>query len=229
MSLKTSRIAALAVALAAAGAMSVAASASAYTIHFQFRNWVVSGTVTPKKLNEPITLPKGSTFNGEAEVSLSPFGGPITGNIFVPPFTATMKILGVPESVGITLTQAGKIEGQLAFSASQTECPRVSEQQSYCETLIVPTKVNMTLTMVGALGINVPTTCETSEPITLDAVDTLTQYEIFHGGPHFTGTTTLPPIICHGIDGLVLGPVLTTLISGPDNAFVLNLAEPAKT
>jgi hypothetical protein len=50
--------------------------------------------------------------------------------------------------------------------------------------------------------------------------------ELLTVGPHFTGTTTIPPIRCDGLTGLAVGPVLTTVMSGPDNPYALNLAAP---
>jgi hypothetical protein len=230
MSREARRIAALVATLAVAGAMGVAsATASAYenNVHVPFKNWVVSGTITPKKLNEPITLPPGSVFNGEAVFGLFTFTGKVTGSIFVPPFNATLKILGIPETVGITLTQAGTVEGFLAPSSQPAvDCPGATGSGSFCVTMSVPAKVNMEITVVGVLGIDVPTHCNTSEPITFNGVNSLTAKELLLQGPHFTGTTTLPTIICHGLDGPILGPVMTDLISGPENPYELGIAPP---
>ena len=64
---RTRRTAALVGALAAVGVLFVATTAaSAITIPYTFDNWAVWGSLTPKKLSEPIMLPKGSTFNGPA-------------------------------------------------------------------------------------------------------------------------------------------------------------------
>ena len=73
MSRNTGRIATVAVLLAAIGAMFVATtSASAITEPVTFTNWAVWGSLTPKKLNEPVVLPKGSTFNGTSEITITP-------------------------------------------------------------------------------------------------------------------------------------------------------------
>ena len=63
MSRKT-RIAMLALAVSVVGMSIGAVQASAITIPYTFSNWAVWGSLTPKKLNEPVVLPKGSTFNG---------------------------------------------------------------------------------------------------------------------------------------------------------------------
>jgi hypothetical protein len=231
MSLKIGRIAALAATLSAVGAMSVATtSASAYSLifHLPFKNWVASGTVTPKKLNEPITLPQGSTFNGEAILDAFSLTGTVSGNLYVPPFTAKMKLLGlVPDDVGVKLTQIGAAEGSIA-PAPQADCPETTEKVgSACVTLSVPARVQMALTVVGVLGINVPTTCETSEPIAFNLGGYHTLKELYDG-PHFTGTVTLPRIECDGLEGATLAPLLTTLISGPENPYALSISPPSK-
>jgi len=244
MSLKVSRIATLTGALVAVAALSVATtSASAQApviVHLPFKNWVAAGTVTPKKLNEPITLPKGSTFNGEGAINLAgpkgepTFTGTVDGTLYVPPFTAQMKILGLPENVGLKLEQAGEAEGTVTV-APKGACGEVSGDGSYCVTLTVPTKVNMEITMVGTeaerqlglisagLSASLTTSCATTEPITFDLVRTLTVKELLSPGPQFTGTTTFPPIQCTGLEGLALTPVLTTLISGPENPYALGI------
>ncbi len=229
----TRRIAILAVTLTAAvGGMSLAAAsalaAEAKPVKVHFENWVLSGSVTAKKLNEPITLPPGSTFNGEAVIQLSTFSGPVTGSVFVPPWNAPVATLG---TVGLNLTEVGKVEGTFIpvnFFKWAEACPTNDVQGSICVTLAAPVKVNLAITSVGALGIPLlPTTCETSEPISLNLNDTLTVKEIYEAGPHFTGTTTFPPFVCHGAEALVVEPVLNTLISGSENPYSLSMTKPA--
>ena len=68
MHLKLGRTVALAAALAAVGAISVTATASAYSNTQLFTNAPVSGSLTPKKLNQAVVLPEGSAFNGKARI-----------------------------------------------------------------------------------------------------------------------------------------------------------------
>ena len=130
-----------------------------------FINWELAGSLTPKKLNQSVALPKGSTFNGEAEVEyfnyLEEIKGTITGTATVPPFNAQLNLLGlIPTTVGITFTQVGAANGVIGEAPLST-CPSGSET---CVALHIPTKVILGMTVVGILGINVPTHCETSEP-----------------------------------------------------------------
>lgn len=229
---KTVRAVALASTLAAVGAVSPAITpASAFTADLPFTNLAVSGTLTPKKLNQPVTLPEGSAFNGELALELPAWSGPITGSVFVPPFNTTITILGVPTVVGVTFTQVGTTEGSLSRDPTE-DCPGATEPNEICLTMSVPTKANVGITEVsttaaGILGVSTTTQCETSEPLTLSLSTTLTIAELVDAGPHFSGTTTIPPIRCYGLSGVALGPVLTTLMSGPDNPYQLAIAPPS--
>jgi len=225
---RTRRVAALAGALAAAVALFVATTgASAITIPYTFDNWAVWGSLTPKKLNEPIVLPKGSAFNGTGVLttSLTEVSGTVTGTISVPPFNAPLKVLGIPTSVGATFTQVGPLEGTVAQVPSG-ECAG-SHFGGACVTLTVTSKDEVGVTALGILGIDVPTHCEIVEPVTLALKDTLPLAEMLDEGAHFTGSTNIPDINC-GLSGILLSPLLTTLMSGPENSYDLHIgpAEP---
>ena len=232
MSLKTRGTATLLASMVAVGGMVVAttpASAEKHrsTAKSTFTNWVVSGSLTPKKLGQPVTLPEGSTFNGSAEIEyenyLEEIKGTMTGTVFVPPFNASLNLAGVvPTTVGVTFTQVGKAEGVIG-EAPLSDCSPKSET---CVTVDVATRANVGITFVGTLGIDVPTHCETSEPITFDLSDRLPLFQLDVYGPHFAGTTTIPSMGCSGPEALVLAPLLTTLMSGPENRYVLDITRP---
>jgi hypothetical protein len=79
----------IAAALVAASVVAVP-SASAQTIPFE--NYEVGGTLSLAKLRQSIELPDGSTFNGSANLAT----GELTGNVFIPEFTSTIRVLGIP-------------------------------------------------------------------------------------------------------------------------------------
>jgi hypothetical protein len=201
-------------------------ASAAFRIGTKFENWVVRGSLTAKKSQQTVTLPEGSTFNGSGEVFFETVGevvtvnGTINGSVFVPPFNATLTlpILGVPTpvTVGITFTQVGQTNGIIKPATGCTG-------EGACVTLTAPTKANVGFSVVGILGIKAPLRCETSEPIELPLTQTLSFQELFLGGTHFTGMTTIPPIKCPGLQGLVLGPVLTTALSGPENPYSISI------
>jgi hypothetical protein len=217
------RIAMLAV--ASAVVMSIAAApASAYSITENFKNWVVAGSLTPKKLNQQVTLPEGSAFTGSARIEWTDIlfkdvKGTVTGTVSVPPFKTTINFLGVPTEVGVTFTQVGAPKGVITAS---TSCAT----RGACLTMTVPTDANLGIDAAGLLGVDVPTHCETSEPVKFALSDTLTLAELLVKGPRFSGTTTIPPMTCKGLlglEGVVLGPLLSELMSGPENPYALSI------
>jgi len=243
MSLKISRVAALAATVGVVGTLSVAATPASAASKITFKNWVVSGSVTPKLLNEQVTLPPGSTFNGYSLIeapSLENITGTLTGTVFVPPFTAKLKLLGlVPTEVGLTFTQVGEPEGTMA-SVPHSNCTgpgsKFGPGSAECVILNVPTKANLGITMldsslglpVGQLEVGATTKCVTAEPITFPLSTYMTLLEVISTGPQFKGTVTLPPIKCEGLEGVALGLALTAVMSGPENPFALTIAPPPK-
>ena len=222
MSFRFRRNAALAAIVAVVGAMSIA-SASASALNIQFTNEAVWGSLTDKKTGEPTVLPKGSVFNGEAELTTlteTEIVGVITGKLYVPPFKAKMKLEGlVPAEVGVTLTQVGHSEGSIV-TAPPADCAR-DLFKGICETTTVTSKTILGITAAGYDGIEIPTECQTTEPITLTLSDTVS---LNTPSEHFKGTTTIPSFTCSGASGALLGPALTELESGPENPFAINLA-----
>jgi hypothetical protein len=227
MSDATRLVARLAVAGAAVAVLAVAASpAGAFTL--PIKNWAVYGSLTAKKLNEQVVLPKGSTLNGAAE--LSEFGengvkGTIHGKLFVPPFKAPLKIAGVGSllstSADIRITQVGETEGTI------TEVPFAQCTSSWvglsCLELSVNSLANLGLTAAGVAGVEVPTNCETTAPILLSIKATLTSAELLYES-HAAGVATIPSFTCEGLQGPVVATALDLLLSGPENPFKLGLA-----
>jgi hypothetical protein len=231
MSQNARRLVALTATLAVVGAMSVAAAPAFAGITLTLTNHAVSGYLTPKKLGEPVVLPKHSTFNGVANLPSVPpspgWGGTLTGSLSVPPFEASLKLGGaVPSNVGVTFTEVGTSEGTIG-EAPAADCPNPAIPGP-CATMKVTSRAIIGITEVGLLGIGVPVHCETSEPVVFNLTDHLTFEEVTEIGPHFAGTVTIPSITCSGLEGVLVGPLLTTLMSGPENPYSLyiGLREP---
>ena len=218
--------------LAAVVGLAVAATpASGAGPQLLFENWKLSGSLTVKKLNEPVVLPKGSTFNGVAEVTrfnATEIEGVLTGKIFVPPFKASLKIAGlIPTTVGVTFTQVGNAEGTMSTASPTTPACANARFKGICVLTSVNTKAIVGLTVVGVLGIEVPTQCHTSEPLDFHLTNVSTLSELIETGPSFTGTVTIPSITCQGLTGLVLGPAITLVMSGPENPYSLKINKQA--
>jgi hypothetical protein len=229
MSRKTRRITALGVSLAAVLAFAVAAtSASAFVAPFE--NYNVNGTLTVKKLNQTLTLPTG-TFNGKAELTFVPepgggFGveGPLVGETSIPEFTAEIKLFGIPAKLRSTF-EAEPANGSLK-SIAATEC----EGKTGCETLSVPTNAEIGFNAITILGLTIPERCETIKKVLFNLQTNETLAKLLGGeapaGSFFSGTATFPPVFCKGLFGLINGPLLTTLFSGPNNPYALSVTPP---
>jgi alpha-tubulin suppressor-like RCC1 family protein len=184
----------------------------------EFKNWKFSGAITDKKLAQPISLPSGSTFNGSGELNTETGAGSVSGNLVIPAFTAPLKLFGVlPVELGMKLTPEGSVAGTVAKS----------ETISGDETLTVPVNFGMGITSVSLLGLKIPTTCATTEPLSLSLVDNLTREELLMKGWSFAGSTTIPKIKCEGgLLGGLFGAVLSALLSGPENAYTIKVTAP---
>jgi hypothetical protein len=175
----------------------------------KFNNWDLTGSVTPRKLAQKITLPAGSTFNGSANLTKQTF----TGDIAVPSFTATIKVLGIPSKVKLTFSQAAPASGKIAPDPSNPDNLLVDGTA----------KANIGISGVGIGGFNIPTQCTTSSPVTFPLKASQPALELTQGVT-FTGKTSFPSIRCNGLVGPLLGGALTVLFAGPDNPFSLRIA-----
>jgi len=215
------RVTACAATVLALGMVLVATPAMAT----ELTNWAVWGYLTPKKTNEPVNLPKGSTFNGSISVffnSESEVSGTASGTIYVPPFKTTVKLGGlVPTEVGVTFTQVGPAAGTIT-GLPAADCAG-THFGGDCVNFSVTAHADVGLTAVGLLGIDAPAECETSEPITFPMSTTAALGELIGEGAHFKGTVTIPSIKCAGLDGIAEGALLTEVMSGPENQYNLHI------
>jgi len=191
-----------AVAMLAACAVSVPA-ASAADVILPFSNYTVGGSLTVKKLNQSIALPPGSTFNGWANITQQT----LIGNVFIPEFTSTIKVLGVPTQVTTKLEQVQPVQGSVTVDSNFNVHIRSTNTA-----LLRIKKLRLGL-------LSVPTTCRTAEPLVLT---------LNYDGPlvyplAFDGTTTIPQLTGCGL----LGPTLGTLLSGPGNPYHVTIAPPS--
>jgi hypothetical protein len=184
--------------------------------HQVIENWVVAGTLHLSKINQDITLPAGSTFNGAVNLNLQTDTGPLTGSIAVPPFSETAKVLGIPVTIGLEFSEAGAIEGSI--EPSKTVAGDLA--------LSAPYKTNIAVTSVKVRGTTIPTKCVTVEPVAFNLLTNLTVEELATGW-HFSGTTTIPTVKCEGSLGSLEGAVLSALVSGANNSYAISITPPA--
>ena len=66
------------------------AAPAAKAAEIPFTGWTVKGNLTVAKLNQNVTLPPGSTFDGVLETTTQQ----LTGHVAVPQFTTRFTVLG---------------------------------------------------------------------------------------------------------------------------------------
>jgi hypothetical protein len=177
----------------------------------RFVNWKLTGSLTLARLKQSISLPSGSTFN--AGVSIP---GPLTGDIAVPPFTASINLLGLPTTVSTTFTEAAPLSGTIGVDPSGNGNLVVN----------VTSRVNIGVSGVSILGLKLPVSCQTSRPVVFPLTGSFPSLD-FTTGVTFTGNTTLPPLRCTGTAGGLVAALLNLVMSGPNDPFTLAIAPPS--
>lgn len=189
------------------GAVTAACAGSAQAADFvvPFDNWQVGGTLTLAKLHQNISFPSGSTFNGSADLTTDQ----LTGNVSIPTFTSTIRVLGIPTQVTQQIVPAGPATGTITLGSGGT----VTIAGTSADTIY--------LRSLGIGPISIPTTCHTASPVV---------FALNYTGPlnlsagfTFSGRTTIPQLAGCGL----VGPLLSSLLSGPNNAYSLSLSPPA--
>jgi pimeloyl-ACP methyl ester carboxylesterase len=170
-------------------------------------NWNLNGKATLAKLNQSLTLPAGSTFNGTANLTKKL----LVGSIAVQPFTTVIDILGIKVNTAIKLVPTGNIQGNVNLDDNG--------QLHIVGSAPVSVRINSLTVGPINLGTNCKTQSTTHIPIRFDGpVSAL-------GTGQLTSNTlaTFPPLADCGI----YGPVLSALIAGSGNRFILTESPPA--
>jgi hypothetical protein len=179
--------------------------------HILLHNWKLGGSLTDRKQGQPIDLPEACTFNGETTGSASSDFATLEGNTQCPAFAASLRLFGaLPITLGLELTESEPVKGTLTFPSSGGELA-----------LSATAKDNLAITSLGVLGVTIPTSCKTAEPVVFPLQGTTTSAM---SGWTFNGETTLPPIRCGGVLGQLVGLITSALMSGPNNRFTITLA-----
>ena len=183
------------------------AASSASAASLPFTNWNLSGTLTVKKLNQSVTLPAGSRFNGSVDLST----GALTGDVTIPEFTTRFRVLGLPVDATLDLVEAGPATGHVTLGS-----PNITIDGTSALTIKIGRLSSPLLPLNLAGGF-----CQTSSPASLP---------LHYVGPldlasgfTFSGTTTIPPLEHCGL----ATPLLNTLMAGSGNPFTVKLSPPS--
>jgi hypothetical protein len=199
------RIAVLAVTVLAvlSGSVLVAAPASAATIGLTYP---VSGTSSIKKTGSTLELGPGTL---SATVVTNSTGGEVTGTLSLPPSKSSFTIIGiVPVSATVTVIPAGPATGTIKQGAL------TAHAEAYIQL--------SDISVAGILPLPVGDSCRTKDPVAMD-LQSQGAFTVFAGG-NVSGAYTIPDFD----NCTIFGPILSSLISGPDNAITLTLGKPTQ-
>lgn len=173
------------------------------------KGWDLAGSIGLKTLAQSVTLPAGSTFTADTDMTAQT----LNGGISIPTFTSTLKIAGLPVDVKLKVVPVGPTTGTASLDTNGIL--RVNGQAN----------VDIHVVSAGESILQLPFGCKTETPVALPISFTGPVSSLGNGNLAFTGTTTFPPMKeCGLFNGL-----FTTLMSGPGQTFSFSVKPPAPT
>jgi hypothetical protein len=171
----------------------------------QIPNWVVTGSVTDKKLGIALKIPAGATFSAEGDIS----SGTVSATLFTPPINETVTLFGLlPVTIKGALEQAGPITGKFGLANNGN-------------LLIEATGgANLITKSLSIAFFTINLNCHTSTPIQLPLSLNESANALYTGSVSVNDSVTIPSFTGCGI----FGPVTTALLSGPENTVAFNAA-----
>lgn len=169
--------------------------------------WTLNGTMGLKTLAQSVTLPAGSTFSANTDMTAQT----LSGSLSIPTFTTNLKIAGLPADVVLQVTPVGSTTG----TASLDNNGQLHVHGNAA--------VNITVVSAGESILQLPFGCVTSAPVALPINFDGPISSLGNGNLSFGGTTTFPAMTgCGAFTGL-----FTTLMSGPGQTYAFSVAPPA--
>ena len=168
--------------------------------------WNLSGSVTEKKSGISLEVPKGATLSAEGDLT----NEKLTATFTIPPINQTITVLGLPVQVSGSLTPTGPASGKVSLTN---------------EGVLSESAAGSAFMKVGSISLGflrVPIGCTTSEPIALPLSVSEPVNQLSSGGFTTKTEVTVPPFSGCGL----FGPILTSLMSGPENPITLTAAPP---
>ena len=170
-------------------------------------SWILNGTMGLKTLAQTVTLPSGSTFTANTDMTAQT----ISGTLAIPTFTTNLKIVGLPADVQLQVSPTGPTTGTATLDNAG-----LLHVHGHA-------KVNITVVSAGESILQIPFGCVTSSPVDLPINFDGPISSLGNGNLAFGGTTTFPDMTgCGAFTGL-----FTTLMSGPGQTFAFAVAPPA--
>lgn len=171
------------------------------------KSWPLAGSIGLKTLAQSVTLPDGSTFTADTDMTAQT----LNGSISIPTFTSTLKIVGLPVDVKLKVVPVGPTTG----SASLDDNGQLHVHGN--------ASVDIYVVSAGESILQLPFNCKTETPVALPIDFDGPVSSLGNGNLAFSGTTTFPNMKDCGIwNGL-----FTTLMSGPGQTYSFSVKPPA--
>ena len=171
------------------------------------KNWPLTASIGLKTLGQTLDLPATSTFSADTDLTTKQLKN---GKLVVPDFVGKVNIL-LPIDVKLSVVPTADASGSATLD--NTGLLHVHGVQT----------ANIKIQSVGSLGINIPTGCTTSAPVSFP-IDFDGPVSSLGGGKlTFSGTTTFPSLSGCGL----YGPLLSTLMSGSGQTYSFTVKPPA--
>lgn len=167
------------------------------------KSWPLVASVGLKTLGQTVNLPTTSTFSAETDITAQR----LTGNLSVPNFSQSIKILGIGSQVGMKITPVGEATGTVSLD---------NDGQLHVHGLV---KADITITSLSGLPIGA---CKTVTPVEFPINFDGPVSSLGNGNLTFSGTTTFPQL-----KGCGVSAILTAVMSGPGQTYSFTVKPPA--
>ncbi|QFU87397.1 hypothetical protein [Amycolatopsis sp. YIM 10] len=190
---------AMAAAVFSAGVLA-AAPASAATLKVRYP---VTGESVVKKTGSPLALGPGTL---DTTVTTKPGGGDISGVLSIPPAKASFQVFGfIPVKATVTVIPTGPVTGEIKQGVITTHADAYIQLSD--------------IWVAGIFYTPVGNECKTQNPVGMD-LKSEGDFTIFNGGT-VSGSYTIPEFK----NCTIFAPLLSSLVSGPDNTIKLLLGK----
>ncbi len=167
------------------------------------KDWKLEASIDLKTLKQTVTLPEDSKFTADSDMTTNR----ISGTMNVPAFKQSLKIVGLPVQVGLSVKPNGLTSGSVSLDG---EGQLKIRGTAYADIIV---------TSVAGIPIG---ECKTTSPVAFPLNFDGPISALGSGNLTFNGLTSFPTL-----RGCSLSAILTTMMSGDGQKFSFNVSAPA--
>jgi dienelactone hydrolase len=165
--------------------------------------WKLDASVGLKTLAQTVTMPPDSTLTATADITAKT----LKGQLSIPNFTTTIKLIGLPLSIGLKVTPASDVTGTSSVDSGGI--------------LHVHATAPVNITVASIFGIPFGE-CKTVTPVNFPIDFDGPIASLGNGNLTFTGTVAFPQI-----KGCIISAIVSTLMSGNGQTYKFTVSPPA--